>query len=74
MAHAIIPKSSSTCCNVTTSHTTPAAHIIQDGFVERMVGVAKKLTKMKDIIAIENVQCQATKFLPTLKDMSYEKG
>ena len=28
-------------------------------------------TKMKDIIAIENVQ-QATKFLPSLKDMSYE--
>ena len=42
MAHAIIPKSSSSCCNVTTSHTTPAAHIIH-GFVERMVGVAKKL-------------------------------
>ena len=29
-AHAIIPKSSSSCCNVTTSHTTPAAHITQD--------------------------------------------
>ena len=30
-------------------------------------------TKMKDIIAIENVQRRATKFLPTLKDMSYEE-
>ena len=29
-AHATIPKSSSSCCNITTSHTTPAAHIIQD--------------------------------------------
>ena len=32
-------------CNDTTSHTRPAAHIIprSNGFVERMVGVAKKL-------------------------------
>ena len=45
MAHAIIPKSSSNCCNVTTSHPRLAAHITQrsNGFVERMVGVAKKL-------------------------------
>ena len=30
MAHAIIPKSSSSFCNVTTSHPTPAAHITLD--------------------------------------------
>ena len=30
MAHAIIPKCSSSCCNVTASHTTLAALIIQD--------------------------------------------
>ena len=30
MAHAIIPRNSSSCCNVTTSHTTLAALIIQD--------------------------------------------
>ena len=29
-------------------------------------------TKIKDIIAIENVQRQATKYLPTLKELSYE--
>ena len=45
MAHATIPRSSSNFCNNTTSHTTPAAQIIPDlmGFVERMIGVAKKL-------------------------------
>ena len=30
-------------------------------------------TKMKDIIAIENVQRRATKYLPTLKNMTYEE-
>ena len=30
MAHAIIPRSSSNCCNVTTSHTRLAVHITQD--------------------------------------------
>ena len=39
MDHATIPRNSSSCCNVTTSHTTPAVLTIQ----ERMVGVAKKL-------------------------------
>ena len=29
-------------------------------------------TKMKDIIAIENVQRQTTNYLPTLKELSYE--
>ena len=29
-------------------------------------------SKKKDITAIENVQCQATKFLPTLKNLEYE--
>ena len=29
-------------------------------------------TKLKDIIAIENVQIQVTKYLPTLKELSYE--
>ena len=33
MAHATIPKNSSSCCNVTTSHTRLAAHIIQDPMV-----------------------------------------
>ena len=45
MVHATIPKSSSNFCNVTTSHIKPAVQIIptSNGFVERMVGVAKKL-------------------------------
>ena len=45
MDHATIPRNSSSFCNVTTSHTTPAAHHHprSNGFVERMVGVAKKL-------------------------------
>ena len=44
MVCATIPKSSSNFCNVTTSHTKPATQTIPDlGFVERMVGVAKKL-------------------------------
>ena len=43
MDHATIPRNSSSFCNITTSHTTPAALTIQDGFVERMLGVAKKL-------------------------------
>ena len=30
-------------------------------------------TKMKDITAIENVQRRATKYLPSLKDLSYEE-
>ena len=30
-------------------------------------------TKMKNIIAIENVQRRATKYLPTLKNMTYEE-
>ena len=38
------PRNSSSFCNVTTSHTTPAALTSRsNGFVERMVGVAKKL-------------------------------
>ena len=45
MVHATIPKSSSSFCNITASHTKPAAQTIPDlmDFVERMVGVAKKL-------------------------------
>ena len=45
MVHATIPKSSSNFCNVTTSHTKPAAQTIPDlmDFFERMVRVAKKL-------------------------------
>ena len=31
-------------------------------------------TKMKDIIAIENVQRRATKYLPILKNMTYEES
>ena len=30
-------------------------------------------TKIKDITPIENVQRQATKYLPSLKDLSYEE-
>ena len=41
MDHATIPRNSSNFCNATTSHTTPAA--LTNGFMERMVGVAKKL-------------------------------
>ena len=43
MVHATIPKSSNSFCNVTASQTKLAAQTIPDGFVERMVGVAKKL-------------------------------
>ena len=43
-AHATIPKSSSSFCNVTASHQTSSPnHPRTNGFVERMVGVAKKL-------------------------------
>ena len=44
MDHAIIPRNSSSFCNVTTSqHTSSPHHPRSNGFVERMVGVAKKL-------------------------------
>ena len=45
MVHATIPKGSNNSCNVTVSHTRQAAQIIprSNGFVERMVRVAKKL-------------------------------
>ena len=39
MAHATVPRSSSNFCNDTTSHINPRSN----GFVERMVRVAKKL-------------------------------
>ena len=44
MAHATIPRSSSNFCNDTTSHHTSSPnHPRSNGFVERMVRVAKKL-------------------------------
>ena len=45
MVHATIPQSSRTFCNVIASYTRLATQIIQDPmvFVERMVGVVKKL-------------------------------
>ena len=45
MNHATIPKNSSSFCNVTTSHTTPAAHITQDLMVllREWLEFAKKL-------------------------------
>ena len=42
MAHAIIPRNSSSCYNIT-HHTSSPHHPRSNGFVERMVGVAKKL-------------------------------
>ena len=45
MVHATIPKSSNSFCNDTPSHTKTSSpnHLRSNGFVERMVGVAKKL-------------------------------
>ena len=44
MEHATIPKNSSSFCKVTTPHHTSSPHHPRsNGFVERMVGVAKKL-------------------------------
>ena len=42
MVLATVPKSSKNFCNVKTSHTRPAL-LRSNGFVECMVGVAKKL-------------------------------
>ena len=41
MVHATIPKSSNSFCNITASHTKPAAQIIQD--LMDLLRVAKKL-------------------------------
>ena len=44
MVHATSPRSSNNSCNVTASHQTSSPnHPRSNGFVERMVGVAKKL-------------------------------
>ena len=45
MVHATVPKSSNSLCNITVSHTKPAAQIIQDlmDLLREWLGVAKKL-------------------------------
>ena len=43
MDHATIPRNSSSLCNVTTSHTSSPHHPRSNGFIKKMVGVAKKL-------------------------------